>query len=138
MTAAPDTRLQINYKTPGGTLINLYATDAAELDAQLSALSDRVPTIFAVEQAVTAGGHLAQGQALAPAPAQPAQTQASPPPVVNTPPQAAPSGAQQGQFCQHGPRQYKEGTKKDGGTWKAWFCPSPKGTPDQCEPVWVR
>lgn len=35
--------------------------------------------------------------------------------------------------CKHGARSYKEG-----GSWKAWFCPSPKGTPDQCEPLWVR
>lgn len=133
MTAAPDTRLQVNYKTPGGTLLNLYANDAAELDALLAALSDRVPTIAAVEQAVNAGGTLAQAGALAPAQAQPAQTQASPPPVVNTPQQAVP----QGQSCVHGPRQYREGQGAKG-TWKAWFCPTPKGTPDQCEPVWVR
>lgn len=35
--------------------------------------------------------------------------------------------------CAHGDRTYR-----DGGRWKAWFCPSPKGTPGQCEPLWVR
>jgi len=39
--------------------------------------------------------------------------------------------------CKHG-----EMTKRTGngpkGPWKAYMCPSPKGTPDQCEPIWVR
>lgn len=35
--------------------------------------------------------------------------------------------------CPHGNRTYK-----DGGSWKAWFCPLPKGTPGQCAPEWVK
>jgi hypothetical protein len=42
-----------------------------------------------------------------------------------------------GRSCKHG-----EMTKRTGagakGPWKAFMCPSPKGTPDQCEPVWIR
>lgn len=42
-----------------------------------------------------------------------------------------------GKVCAHG-----EMTKRSGagpkGPWKAFMCPTPKGTPDQCEPVWVR
>lgn len=39
--------------------------------------------------------------------------------------------------CAHGERTFREG---DGpkGHWKAWFCPTPKGTPDQCSPEWVK
>ena len=42
-----------------------------------------------------------------------------------------------GRTCKHG-----EMTKRTGagakGPWKAFMCPSPKGTPDQCEPGWIR
>lgn len=39
--------------------------------------------------------------------------------------------------CAHGERTFREG---DGpkGHWQAWFCPTPKGTPDQCSPEWVK
>lgn len=39
--------------------------------------------------------------------------------------------------CQHGERTYRNGQGAKG-PWAAWFCPSPKGTPGQCEPLWVR
>jgi hypothetical protein len=52
-------------------------------------------------------------------------------------PVSAPSTGPSGKSCKHG-----EMTKRTGsgakGPWKAFMCPSPKGTPDQCEPVWVR
>lgn len=48
-----------------------------------------------------------------------------------------PSTAPVARSCKHG-----EMTKRTGsgakGPWKAFMCPSPKGTPDQCEPQWVR
>lgn len=54
--------------------------------------------------------------------------------VVNAAPSAA---APAGRSCKHG-----EMTKRTGsgpkGPWKAYMCPSPKGTPDQCEPTWIR
>lgn len=39
--------------------------------------------------------------------------------------------------CAHGERTFREG---DGpkGHWGAWFCPTPKGTQDQCSPEWVK
>lgn len=40
--------------------------------------------------------------------------------------------------CQHGPRKYMSGTGKTGKYWQAYMCPAPKGTPDQCEPSWIR
>jgi len=39
--------------------------------------------------------------------------------------------------CQHGPRTARSGTSAKG-PWKAWMCPTPKGTPDQCEAIWVK
>lgn len=39
--------------------------------------------------------------------------------------------------CNHGvmTRRSGQGAK---GPWKAFMCPSPKGTPDQCDPVFLR
>lgn len=39
--------------------------------------------------------------------------------------------------CHHGDRVYRSGAGAKG-PWQAWMCPSPKGTPGQCEPLWVR
>lgn len=56
---------------------------------------------------------------------QPAQQQE---PAPAGPQQAAPS-------CLHGPRSYVTGNK-DGRAWSAWMCPTPKGAPDKCAPIW--
>jgi hypothetical protein len=39
--------------------------------------------------------------------------------------------------CKHGEMSKRTGAGAKG-PWKAFMCPSPKGTPDQCEPVWIR
>lgn len=71
----------------------------------------------------TAVGNLAQGLGATPAP--------------NTTQTFTPSTGPSGRTCKHG-----EMTKRTGagakGPWKAFMCPSPKGTPDQCEPAWIR
>ena len=46
---------------------------------------------------------------------------------------ASPSG----KTCKHGPMTPRTGNGAKG-PWKAYMCPSPKGTPDQCEPEWIR
>lgn len=38
------------------------------------------------------------------------------------------------QNCPHGERKYITGTGAKG-PWAGWFCPSPRGTPNQCPPV---
>lgn len=55
----------------------------------------------------------------------------SAPPVQAAAPDAAPT-------CQHGAMSFKSGTSaKTGRAWQAWFCPTPKGTPGQCDPKFV-
>jgi hypothetical protein len=71
----------------------------------------------------TAVGNLAQGLGATP---------------VSSPTQTfTQSTGPSGRTCKHG-----EMTKRTGagakGPWKAFMCPSPKGTPDQCEPAWIR
>jgi hypothetical protein len=50
---------------------------------------------------------------------------------------APPTGAPIGRQCKHGPMTKRSGTGAKG-PWKGWMCPSPKGTPDQCEPIFIR
>jgi hypothetical protein len=42
-----------------------------------------------------------------------------------------------GKSCKHGVMSQRTGSGAKG-PWKAYMCPSAKGTPDQCEPVWLR
>lgn len=39
--------------------------------------------------------------------------------------------------CAHGIMTKRQGQGAKG-PWKGYMCPSPKGTPDQCEPVFIR
>ena len=45
--------------------------------------------------------------------------------------------APSGRTCKHGSMSQRTGSGAKG-PWKAYMCPSPKGTPDQCEPIWLR
>ncbi|QSM04331.1 hypothetical protein I3U42_13575 [Mycobacteroides abscessus subsp. abscessus] len=64
------------------------------------------------------------------APAAPAQARSNAPAAA----QSAPDG--DSRQCKHGDRVYKTGSS-NGKVWKAFMCPTPKGTPDQCKPEWV-
>ena len=125
MAAPETTKFQVNFKSPDGTLINLYATNKEELEALLTAAQDFSALIGSVSQsfagvrtAAPVSGNQFSGQ---PAPA---QTQA---PVTG------------GNTCRHGAMQYKEGVGAKG-PWKGWMCASPKGTPisEKCPTIWVR
>lgn len=48
-----------------------------------------------------------------------------------------PSTASTGRSCQHGVMTKRSGASAKG-PWKAYMCSTPKGTPDQCEPVFIR
>lgn len=56
--------------------------------------------------------------------------------VVNpTPPGVA--SAPSGRECKHGPMTKREGSSEKG-PWKAYMCPTPKGTPDQCKADFIK
>lgn len=40
-------------------------------------------------------------------------------------------------MCTHGPRTGRSGSGAKG-EWRAYFCPTPKGTPNQCDPQWLK
>lgn len=49
-------------------------------------------------------------------------------------PERTQANAPGGKFCQHGAMVNRNGTTNGRG-WSGWFCPLPKGDPNQCKPV---
>ncbi len=127
--AAPDsTKLQANFKLADGTLINVYATSQAELEAQLTTLQDVTELIKSTSSALGSGGNAAY-----------AAKAFNATPVVDTPPfNPAPASTGADPQCKHGTMTLRSGVNASGKAWKGWMCASPKGTPNQCDAVWVR
>lgn len=57
--------------------------------------------------------------------------------VDAAPASPASGSAPTSRVCKHGVMIKRSGQGPKG-PWKAFMCSSPKGTPDQCEPIWVR
>lgn len=134
--------IQINFKTKkDGMLINLYASDALELDTLLDAVSQRIAALVDLETTVEAMATVKtsfpsaevvnQGAAPMPAHAQPAQQFQQPAPTAQgyaPAPTSVPMCS-----CGAGPmRLVKAGiSKSTGKPYRAFFsCPQPQGS--QC------
>lgn len=123
--ATEGTKFQVNYKMADGTLINLYASTAAELESSLTELAMNASLIKST--GVDLG--------LTSAPVNNAMGV-----IAAAFPGATPVGSSvvaEGS-CKHGVLTYR--TSKPGAPkeWKGYFCPSPQGTPDQCAPKFLR
>jgi hypothetical protein len=128
MAATPETKYQVNFKS-GDALINIYATTAEELEAQLTVLQDTAELIKTT--AVALGGSAPVANVAYAAQAFGGTVEQSAP-AFNQP-TSFPEGS-----CKHGALVWRESKPGAPKPWKGWFCPSPKGTPDQCEPKFVR
>ena len=119
----PGVKTQLNFKTSQGTLVNiyLYSYDEDEIRTALGAIANVTPDINAVETLYTAQGALRE--ALNATPVEQPRTQS-----------ASTDGAK---ACKHGGMTFRTGQSAKG-PWKGYFCPSPKGTADQCEPQFIR
>ena len=101
---------------------NLVASVVTEIGDHVKSLQEALQGTVSVQSAVdTATKYLG---AVATGKAEPSQA----------PSVSSKSG---GPVCKHGPMTGRSGNGAKG-PWKAWMCPSPKGTADQCEPQWVR
>jgi hypothetical protein len=116
-------KFQINVKTSQGSLVNLYfySYDEEEIKGALEVAANITPEINAIETLYNAQGVLKQ--ALGATPVEQSTTKS-----------ASTTG---GKTCKHGEMTLRTGTSAKG-PWKGHFCPSPKGTPDQCEPQFIR
>ena len=135
----------VNVKTKLGTIITVRGDSAAELDANIDGYIDRGLSakigmlendVVVHSQAVplTVPQHdpvALVAETFGATPVAPPQTFAPVPPPAATAPVA--TGAK---TCPHGPMVARQGSGAKG-PWKGWMCPTPKGTPGQCEPVWL-
>jgi len=121
--ATEGTKFQINYKLNDGTLINLYAATATELEAGLADLAMNAANIRAT------GAELSGG---APAPTVAAVAQS-----FNATPVAAQAPAGGANSCRHGAMTLRSGVGQKG-PWSGYMCAAPKGAPDKCDTIWVR
>ena len=128
-------RIQQNVKV-GNDLINLRA-DSSEEFTKIAQWTIENAALFVNVQAALGGV-----AAVAPLAGNVTTTQVqdAPAQAVNgwqNQRQAAPSFAQPaagpGPACKHGPM-VARGGEKNGRAWSGFFCPTPKGTPDQCPP----
>lgn len=115
MAASESTKFQVNFKTPDGTLINLYAASKEELEGLLQTAQDFSALIGSVSQSLKG--------ASAPAPIRSAA------PVVVAA-GAAPS-------CRHGGMSLKSGVSSKGKSWSGYMCAAPKGAIDKCDTIWA-
>ena len=114
-----DTALQVNFKLKDGTLVNVYAKNAEELEGNLGKIQDLSTLISSVSQSLNEVAVANENAAYA--------TKALGAKVTNG---DAPT-------CKHGAMSYRTGTGAKG-PWKGWMCAAPKGASDKCDTVWVR
>ena len=118
MAASESTALQINYKLPDGTLVNVYATDQAHLESLLTSVSD-LSTLITATAAQLGANKTSAGN------------------IANMTVQLGAQEVSSDKQCKHGAMVYKTGTNAKG-AWKAWMCPAGQKDPSRCEPVWVK
>ena len=123
MAAPESTKFQINYKLADGTLVNLYATNQAELEASLGSIADLSTLITTTGSALGATAQSTNGAV------------AYVKKTLGATAVSAPSG--DAPDCKHGTMSFRsgQGTK---GPWKGWMCAAPKGATDKCDTVWIR
>jgi hypothetical protein len=128
-----DGRIVVTLKQHGGfdsPWMVFHAEDVSDMaqqleDAAMSRLAERVAlaaTVFASTK-----------QSSAPAP----RPQQAAPPVQQYQQPTQQSGGGDGRACHHGTMVFRSGTNKFNKPYSAYFCPSPKGTPDQCKAVFL-
>ena len=136
--ASESTKLQVNFKLADGALINLYADDAHELHNQLGWIADLSPQISRTSKALAGQGNLQS--AVDQLSAGLGATVIGEPPVTNFAAHAAPVSSLSFGIseCKHGARTYRESKPGAPKAWKGYFCPTAKGTADQCEPNFAK
>jgi hypothetical protein len=133
---AEDWKLQINYKTQTGDLINIRANTGDELSVLLESLGDYATQIEATRKLIVGAG-VASPLSMSTTTTNTAPPQSSIPPQASVAPatSAPPQGGAAGPTCIHGNRKYKSGiSQKTGNPYAMWVCPQPQGA-DQCKPV---
>lgn len=126
-------KIQVSPKLPDGTLVNLRAESADEMDRLLRFVEHKAQDITATAALLTGASNAARAGLTSTTTATSGFVQNAPVAPWDTP--APAPQAQNAPTCQHGQRVFKSGTGKRG-PWTAWMCPTAQGTPGQCDPIW--
>ena len=130
-------KLQVSYKTPAGSMINIRANSDEELQQLLTGVNQLALDVIAGEQKFTAVHTLAP---LSTGGFTPTLSEvifsgtgfpSMPPQVVVAPVTQATAGP----TCLHGQRLFKSGAK-NGKSWSGWSCPAPRD--QQCAMEWSK
>lgn len=113
MAAPESTVLQLNFSTPGRSLLNVYVEDPAMAGQLLQELLDLAPQIAEAEKLFGAVSVVAPLVATGQAPQQVAS-----PHVTGGLPEPDPA-----EYCAHGKMVWKTGTSSKGNTYGLWECP---------------
>ena len=126
--ASETTKLQVNFKLNDGTLINIYADNAGELESLLTTIQDTAPLVQSVSQslgnsvrtaAFSGGSQGASASGAAPAPS--GEGERVPDRYGNT----WVYGIQTAPDCANGKMILKEGiSEKTGKPYKGWYDPA--------------
>lgn len=126
MSASESTKFQVNFKSPDGTLVNLYAANKEELESLLTAAQDFSALISSVSKSLSGNGNVA---------AVPNSGFQQPAAVAQyAPPAPAPAG--EAPSCAHGPMTFIKGVNARG-PWSGYKCNGPAGS-TKCKTVFNR
>jgi hypothetical protein len=134
----------VNVKTSKGTIVTARGDSAEELISNINALvaEGAADAIATLEQVLTGMPSVSpSNNAIDTVVASLGGTVVSETPTtgfapVPPPVSAAPSTSAGQVSCSHGSMIGRKGNGAKG-EWKGYFCPTPKGTSDQCQPQWL-
>lgn len=134
--------ITVTVKTRSGSLVTIRGDEPEEFIARVQAAvaASFQDSVFAFEELVTESNAVATvintlGGEVLPPPVVPVSANAQFAPVA--PPVTTPVATQSGKSCAHGLMTKRAG-EGQWGPYKAYYCPTPKGTPDQCKPIYIK
>ena len=126
-TEAP---ISINIRTASGTQLTVRANNGEELDqlvaTSLASIQSAITELEGVAKPAPVPGAIAYAK-------QSLGAQEIPP--FNQAPSTPSLGG--GRTCPHGKMTALQGPSKDGGIYKGYFCPSPRGALDKCKTIYI-
>lgn len=121
----------VNVKTSAGTIVTVRGDTAQELANNINEFEENG---IAISVAALEGLLVGKPSTVTPA----AVASALGGTVVETTFAPVPPPTQAGQVtCSHGAMVKRTGSGAKG-EWRGYFCPTPKGTPDQCQPQFLK
>ncbi|HET8768704.1 MAG TPA: hypothetical protein VFM86_15365 [Pedococcus sp.] len=131
-------KIQVSPKLTDGTLINLRAETPEEAEALFQWAFNKADAIIKTVSAFGAVNNVAAGLGGQVVQQETSQQGSWSQQGSGQTQQQAPAQSGEGKRCAHGEMVFRESKPGAAKAWRAYFCPTPKGTQNQCEPVWLK